>query len=435
MGTTTPALRRMQWIAVGMCTFAIALNYIDRSTLAIGNLKIREEFGIGATGIGALQSAWSIAFAFAQIPVGLMVDRVGSRKLLGWALVLWSLAQAAGGLVSGYLTFMWSRVALGVFESPAFPGAVRTVSNWFSTRERGKPTGVYTLGGDLGRIIGTPLLTALLLMFGWHTMFFAMGGIALLGPVAWFSLYRDPDLSRMAPADRDYLAANGVGTSSTVTLHSWRKLFAFRSMWGMIFGAFCSGYAIWMYGTWLPAYLEMQQHVSIAKTGALAMIPLACSILGSVAGGYATDRLANSGMNVVSSRKIPAACGYLLSAGFCAGAAMSGAVVPALACISASMFFLSFAQSGKWTLITAIAPQSYAGSVSSIQNFGSYIGGTVSPILTGAVVDATGSFVLALFIGSGVMVMGAALYFFVVKDPIPLEALDPVTSTALAAAD
>ncbi len=424
----------MQWLAVGMCTFAIALNYIDRSTLAIGNLSIRKEFGITATAIGALQSAWSIAFAFAQIPIGLAIDRVGSRKLLGWALVLWSVAQAAGGWAAGYFSFMWSRVALGIFESPAFPGAVRTVSNWFSIRERGKPTGVYTLGGDLGRIIGTPLLTALLLVFGWRMMFVAMGVIGLLGAVAWFSLYRDPDLSRMAPADRDYLTENGVGKPSTVTLQSWRKLFAFRSMWGMILGSFCSGYAIWMYGTWLPAYLEMQQHVSIAKTGVLAMIPLACSIAGSLAGGYATDRLAQSCMGVVASRKVPAACGYVLAALFCAGAAMSGEVGQALACISASMFFLSFGQSGKWTLITAIAPQSYAGSVASIQNFGSYIGGTVSPILTGFVVDATGSFVLALFIGSGVMVTGAALYYFVVKDPIPLEALDPAVSPALAAA-
>ena len=426
---TTSTLRRMQWVAVGMCTFAIALNYIDRSTLAIGNLKIREEFGISATAIGALQSAWSIAFALAQIPVGLVVDRIGSRKLLGWALVVWSAAQAAGGWAMGYFSFMWTRIALGVFESPAFPASVRTVSNWFSVRERGKPTGFYTLGGDLGRIIGTPLLTILLLSFGWRLMFVAMGVIGLLGAIAWFALYRDPDLNKMASADREYLAANGVGAPSMVTLDSWRRLFAFRSMWGMILGAFCSGYAIWMYGTWLPAYLEMQQHVSIAKTGVLAMIPLGCSIAGSILGGIVTDRLAQSGMNVVTSRKVPAACGYVLSGAFCAGAALSGEITAALACISASMFFLSFAQSGKWTLITAIAPQPFAASVSSIQNFGSYLGGTVSPILTGAVVDATGSFVLALFIGSGVMLTAAALYFFVVKDPITMEALqlaDPV---------
>ncbi len=74
-------LRRAQWIAVILCTVAIALNYIDRSTLAIGNLKIRQEFALTATGIGALQSAWSIAFAFAQLPLGLMVDRITAVRL------------------------------------------------------------------------------------------------------------------------------------------------------------------------------------------------------------------------------------------------------------------------------------------------------------------------------------------------------------------
>ena len=427
----------MQWLAVAMCTFAIAINYVDRSTLAIGNLSIREEFGISATGIGALQSAWSISFAMAQIPVGLIVDRVGSRRLLGYALVLWSVAQAAGGIVSGYMSFMWSRVALGVFESPAFPAAVRTVANWFSIKDRGRPTGVYTIGGDLGRIIGTPLLTALLLAFGWRTMFVVMGVAGLFGAVAWFALYRDPAPERLTEADRAYLDANGYGRQTPVTIQSWRRLFGFRSMWGMILGAFCSGYAIWMYGTWLPAYLEMQHHVSIAKTGLLAMIPLAFSIAGSIAGGWVTDRLANSGMEIVRSRKTPAACGYLASAAFCAGAAMVSDMPVALACISGSMFFLAFAQSGKWTLITAIAPQSYSASVSSIQNFGSYIGGTVSPLVTGMVVDATGSFVLALGIGAGVMVVGAGLYYFVVQDPIPLAALeaDAGPGRAAAAAD
>ena len=417
-------LSRVQWVAVGLCTAAIALNYIDRSTLAIGNLKIRAEFGIDATGIGALQSAWSLSFAFAQIPVGLFVDRIGSRRLLGWGLVLWSAAQAAGGLLGGYMQFLWSRVALGVFESPAFPGAVRTVANWFHPKDRGKPTGVYTIGGDLGRVIGTPVLTGLMLAFGWRAMFVAMGVVGLLGAVAWFGLYRDPDLTKMEDRDRAYLAQNQLGEKSPVTVQSWKQLFRFRSMWGMILGAFCSGYAIWMYGTWLPGYLEMQHHVSIAKTGFLATIPLACSIVGSIAGGYATDWLAHGGMAIVRSRQVPAAAGYVASALFCAIAASTTELGVALTCISASMFFLSFAQSGKWTLVTAIAPQSYAGSVSSIQNFGSYIGGTVSPLLTGFVVDTTGSFSLALNIGAGVMIGAAILYLFVVKSPITIEDIE-----------
>jgi sugar phosphate permease len=142
MPEVSAKLRRMQWVAVSLCTLAIALNYIDRSTLAIGNLSIREEFGITAAGIGALQSAWSLSFAVTQLPVGLMVDRIGSRRLLGWALVLWSGAQAAGGLLGGYASFLVSRMALGVFEAPAFPASVRTVANFFHPKDRGRPTGL-----------------------------------------------------------------------------------------------------------------------------------------------------------------------------------------------------------------------------------------------------------------------------------------------------
>ena len=80
-------LRRMQWIAIILVTAAIALNYMDRSTLAIGNLKIRQEFGINATAIGALGSAWALTYGIAQLPSGYLLDRIGPKFLVGAAMV------------------------------------------------------------------------------------------------------------------------------------------------------------------------------------------------------------------------------------------------------------------------------------------------------------------------------------------------------------
>ncbi|HEX4174059.1 MAG TPA: MFS transporter, partial [Acetobacteraceae bacterium] len=168
-------MRRMQWIAVGLATAAIALNYVDRSTLAVGNIKIREEFGINATAIGALQSAWSITYALCQVPIGYFLDRLGPRWLVGIALILWSLAQAAGGLAASYVQLLWARVALGAAECPAFPAAVRVTSDWFHVKDRGRPTGVYNSGGSIGPFIAPPLLTGLMLAFGWRMMFVTMG--------------------------------------------------------------------------------------------------------------------------------------------------------------------------------------------------------------------------------------------------------------------
>jgi MFS family permease len=428
----SPRMRRMQWIAIGLVTAAIALNYLDRSTLAIGNVKIRQEFGISATAIGALQSAWSITYALCQVPIGYFLDRLGPRWLVGVALLLWSLAQAAGGFAVSYVQLLWARVALGAAECPAFPAAVRVTSDWFHVKDRGAPTGLYNSGGSIGPFIAPPLLTGLMLAFGWRTMFITMGLIGVLGAVVWFMVYRDPAKTELAPQDAAYLATNRAAEGK-VELRNWGKLFRFQSMWGLMLGAFCTGYAVWMYQTWLPAYLEMQQHISIAKTGFLASIPLFCSIIGAWSGGWFTDRLNKRGMELVASRRLPAILGLVLSGVFTVTATTAGSPTQAIVYISLAMFFLSVGISAKWTLITAVAPQSYCTSVASIQNFGGYIGGTVSPIATGFVVDVTGSFVIALAIGAGITILGAVLLQTLVRSQITSADLEGDTAIAVPA--
>jgi len=413
----SPRMRRMQWIAIGLATAAIALNYIDRSTLAIGNVTIRQEFGLNATAIGALQSFWSITYACFQIPVGFLLDRLGPRYLVGLALVAWSAAQAAGGLAGSYTQLMWARIALGATESPAFPGAVRVTSDWFHVKDRGKPTGIYNSGGSIGPAIAPPLLTALMLGFGWRTMFITMGVAGLVGSLVWFKVYRDPARTVLEPQDEAYLAENRAA-EAPVELRNWGRLFRFRSMWGLMLGAFCTGYAVWMYQTWLPAYLEMQQHISIAKTGFLASVPLLCAFFGALIGGYVSDRLVKRGMDLIASRRLPLIIGLLGSAAFTGLAAVSASPLQAVACISVSMFCMQFGITCKWILVTAVTPQAYCASAASNQNFAGFLGGTLSPILTGFIVDVTGSFVLALAIGAVITLIGAAMFQFMMTTVI-----------------
>jgi len=408
----------MQWTAVTLCAVAIAINYIDRSTIAIANPLIRSEFHLTAAQFGALQSAWSLSFAVAQIPIGLLVDRLGPALLLGASLVLWSLAVAAGGLTTSYWQLFGARALLGVTESPAYPVAVRVTSDWFQLRERGVPTGVFNAGANVGTALAPPALTALMLVFGWRSMFVVMGGVGIGAAVLWLLLYREPANAQLPAADVAYLDGNRTRARRAICASEWARLFRFRTTWAMTVGAFCSGYGLWMYVTWLPGYLEGQHHVSIARTGYLATIPLVCSMIGSLCGGYASDRLAAAHMPLVRARKLPTALGYVGSACFTALAAASPTPGAAVLWISCAMFCLYFGIAAKWTLITAVSPQPYCASCSSIQNFGSYLGGACSPLVTGLVVDRTGSFVAALLIGAAVMTAGAAIYYFMVVHPI-----------------
>jgi MFS family permease len=413
----SPQLRRMQWIAIILVTAAIALNYMDRSTLAIGNLKIRQEFGLSATAIGALGSAWALTYGIAQLPSGYLLDRIGPKILVGITMIVWSVFQAAGGIAGTYFQLMLSRIGLGATEAPCFPSATRSVSDWFDVKDRGVPSGVYTSGAYIGPTIAPPILTGVMLAFDWRVMFIVMGVAGVVAAGLWFLIYREPRTQVLQPQDEEYLRSNRAAKSS-VSIREWGSLFRFRAMWALMLGAFCTGYITWMYQTWLPAYLEMQQHISIAKTGFLASVPLICAFFGALCGGWLSDRLVSRGMDLIASRRRPLILGLIASAAFTGLAANASSAGAAITFIALSMFFMQFGITCKWILVTAVTPQAYCASAASNQNFAGFLGGTLSPILTGFIVDVTGSFVLALAIGAVLTLIGAAIFQFMMTSVI-----------------
>ncbi len=409
--------RRLQFVMLSLLVATGVINFFDRSSLAIANAPIRADLGLNATEMGGLLSAFALSYAFSQLPTGLLIDRLGPRTLLGAGLALWSGAQALVGLVSSYGQFFWARIALGIGESPQFPTDARVVSDWYHVRDRGFPSGTFNMASSLGPAIAPPILTVIMLAFGWRTMFVILGVVGLAMALIWVGVYRDP--ARLLSAED--LAAVREGDpprSPAVTLRQWSRLFRCRTTWGMILGDFGNGYSFWLFQTWIPGYLEMARHISVARTGLLAAVPQLCGVVGSLLGGYVVDRLAARGVSPINARKIPIAAGLIATAVFTVLAAYATTATSALALLSAAVFFSSVAGGTIWALVSAAAPPNMVASCGSIQNFGAYLGGTCSPIITGIIVDVTGSFSLALVLAAAVSVAGAVVYLVVVQRPI-----------------
>src|SRR6201987_590307 len=192
MEHATPRLKSVQSVALTLLVVAGVVNYIDRATLAVANPLIREELGLSIADMGYLLSAFLWAYAFAQLPTGAMVDWLGPRILLTMGLTLWSLAQLLGGLVRNFGEFFGARVLLGLGEAPQFPTGARVVRDRFNPRQRGIAPGIFNCASTLGTAIGVPLLTGLMLVFGWRWMFIIMGVAGLLVAALWFAVYRNP---------------------------------------------------------------------------------------------------------------------------------------------------------------------------------------------------------------------------------------------------
>ncbi|WP_051356497.1 MFS transporter [Azorhizobium doebereinerae] len=423
----SPRIRRIQRSALILLVLAGTINYVDRATLAIGGSTIRGELGLSIAEMGLLLSAFLWAYAFAQLPGGALIDRFGPRRLLAGGLLVWSVAQAAGGFVSSFSQFVTARVFLGLGEAPMFSSGARVVKDWYDVRSRGLPTGIFNCTSTLGPSIAPPLLTALMLTFGWRWMFIIVGIAGVMVAVAWFAIYREPEEVGLTAEEERYLTDGGARRKAEpITFAQWRHLFAFRVTWGLVFGFFGIVYLLWLFQAWLPGYLEMQRGLSLQKTGWLAAIPYLFGVVGSIGTGYVADRLMRAGLSPINSRRFPAVVALVLMGTFTYLAAIAPSTNLAVACIAVVMFGAGASSAMGWALVSVCAPENNTGSLGSIMNFGGYIGGALAPTVTGFIVQATGSFVPALVVGALIGLASAAVYLLVLPNR-------PITADQVAA--
>jgi sugar phosphate permease len=430
----TPRLKWIQRTALAMLVVAGVVNYIDRATLAVANPLIRDELGLSIADMGYLLSAFLWAYAFAQLPTGAMVDRLGPRILLACGLSLWSLAQLLGGLVRNFGEFFGARVLLGIGEAPQFPTGARVARDWFNQRDRGLATGIFNCASSLGTAIAVPLLTFLMLSFGWRTMFVIMGVAGLIVAAVWYVVYRNPSDVALTAEETSYRTqGDPPGQRTRVTLREWKSLFRFRTTWGMVFGYFGCIYLTWIYTAWLPGYLEIERHMSVKYTGWAAAVPFACGVVGGVLGGYIADILVRRGVEPLKSRRYPAAIALLGTAVCTVAAAYVSSNALAIAFISISLFLVYVTSTCAWALSSVAVPTNCTASIGAVQNFGGYLGGALAPTVTGLIVQHTGSFVPALVVGSLIGAVSAGCYLFVVDQPITATEMDAASGAKIGA--
>ena len=350
-----------------------------------------------------------------------MVDRFGPRRLLAAGLAIWSAAQLACGLVTSTAHFFAARVLLGVGEAPQFPTGARVVRDWFNVRDRGGATGIFNSASTLGTGLAAPLLTSLMLLFGWRWMFIIMGALGLGVAVLWVALYRDPGEVPLSEAEQRYRTeGDPPDRVQQVTFRQWGALFRSRTAWGLIAGYFGVIYQNWLLNAWMPGYLEIERHMSIAHTGVAAAIPYIFAVTGGLSGGVLADRLVARGWTPIGSRKLPLCLGMLGVAAFIVAAAVVPSNAAAVGCLSAVMFCGTIATTNAWALVSVVAPANCTASLGSLMNFGGYLGGALAPTVTGFIVQSTGSFVPALLIGAVMAVFASAVFLFLVRGPVVL---------------
>ena len=232
------------------------------------------------------------------------------------------------------------------------------------------------------------------------------------------ALYRDRRVVPLTAEEIAWLEEGQPADDRAMTGAEWRGLFRQRTTWGMIFGFMGVIYMVWLYLTWLPAYLEQERGLPLATAGWVMTIPYLAGTFGQLSSGVLADWLLARGVQPINSRKIALCTGLVCAAGFTVPAAYTPSLTFAIVCISLAMYFVNLASGSAWAMVSVAAPRRLVASLGSLQNFGGYLGGSLAPVVTGVIVDRTGSFVYALLIAAAVSLAGAIAYLVLVRAPI-----------------
>ena len=404
-----------------------AVAYLDRTNISIAGIQIGKEFAIDNTQLGWVLSAFLIGYAAFQVPAGLLVHKFGTRLVLTFAVLWWGVFTVLTAVVpptmkGAVIVLVVVRFLLGSGEATMYPATSQFVERWFPRIERGKANGIIFGGVGVGSGLTPPLVTAIVLHYGWRASFWFSAVVGIVAGALWYLMARDtpeqhasvrgPELDLILRGREPEKAPAATSSQSRAGERSvpWARIFRCKEVFALTLSYFSFGYVAWVFFGWFYIYLAQSRGLNLKARALYSMLPFLGMTIGSVGGGVVSDWVAQR-FNLRLGRCILPALAMALTAillvlGSRAEQAETAGVVLAL-----GAGVLYFASSCFWA-VSANFGGEYAGVTSGIMNMGAQIGGACTASLT-PLIAAHFGWHMSFFVAAFFAVLGALAWLMV----------------------
>ena len=321
----TEPLGRRRWRIAWLLSVGVLVNYFDRVNLSVSHAALYTAFGVSNITFGYLSGAYNWTYAICQLPIGVLLDRFGVRRVGRISTAIWSVASFAAAVSTGVGGLFGARLLLGVGEAPSFPANAKAVGRWFPPRERSFATAVFDAAAKFASALGVPIIGVLLLKVGWRWSFAATGLISLLYFLLFAKVYRDPqDDPSLTEKEWSYIAdvAPGVLNQPEPPAASLGYLLRQRKVLGMALGFGSYNYVFYLLLTWLPSYLSFTLHIDLLHSFLYTGVPWLFATVTDLAGGWVSDWLIQHGWDASRVRKAVLVCGTAFGLGILGGSSL-----------------------------------------------------------------------------------------------------------------
>jgi len=416
MPTRGPSRVRVWLLAI--LSFTVLVAYLDRVNVSvlIAFPRFLEEMGLrhNPFGQGLLMTFFLVAYGLGNILLGPVGDRLGPRKTMCVALVTWTVPLLVAATARAVILLYAAMFVLGAGEAMHYPMLIAFVKNWFPREERGKANSSWLIGQMVGPAAGMAFFAAIIAAHGWRAIYWLCAILSMVSiPLVWYFTTDRPEQHRwINQAELEHITKGQTQEAATKGVQpgtAWQNfvvLIKNPDFCCCAFSFWASTSMWWGIMSWLPQYLRVARGFSWAKMGFFSSLPYLFGLVGLISAGVVADRL---------KRAAPLNCiglaGCALFIGF--GAIVHNSYWSAcLLCVA--LFFKGVSIPMAWTLLQAFVPASIMGQAAGLQNGSAQLVGSLSPMIVGFLIGATGSYTAGLMYLVAFGFLGAACGFFLV---------------------
>jgi ACS family glucarate transporter-like MFS transporter len=434
-GETTRPRSHVRWSLIFLLFVLSAVSFLDRVNLSVAGGSLASAYHLSNVHLGWVFSAFLLGYAAFQTPGGRLADKLGPRRVLAGGVIWWGIFTALTASVPSKITgalwlFVSARFLLGAGEAVMFPASNQFVARWIPVHERGIANGWIFAGVGAGSVISLPLITYIMLHYGWRASFWICAVIGLVVGSIWFIAARDdPEQHRGVSMSELEFIREGLSVGESVTksqaLIPWRSILKSREVWAITLSYFSFGYVAWIFFSWFYLYLAQVRNLNLKASAFYGTLPFWAMAACCPLGGLISDRLTHKfGARV--GRCYLAAIVILMAGVFLVmGSEVHGARLASVV-LAGGAGALYLAQSSFWSVTAGLAGPS-SGSVSGFMNMGAQIGGAVTASLTPFIASRFGW--TASFMVAAALCLFGALAWMIVDPERAIQTSDPTVPT------
>ena len=398
---------------------AVFICYIDRVNISVAIIPMQEQFGWSESQVGIILGSFYFGYMITMTVGGYLADKYGGKKVLGYALLIWSLFTIITPLFA-YQGLWWLilvRILMGLGEGVTFPSWHSIYARWIPFKERTRAVGFTNSGIAAGTLFGFAVAALIIANYSWEWVFYSFGLIGVFWYFFWNKIVTSyPEDNKYISKDELIIIKSEAPSKETAPKIPLLRLIRNTPFMAIAIATFCNNWSLYTFLSYLPKYIN----APVAQGGMgidlgsnifiySILIPSLVSMISLILGGYLADNLIKNGHGILKVRKSVNSIGFFGSAIFLYLISLEDSLINVIILLCLINICSGICAGGFGVNHADLGPK-YTGSLVGISGSIGMIAAILSPIVAGYVLEITDTWNSIFYICVGILTFGGTFY-------------------------